>query len=138
MDRLATWLDRIYPKMAARLEENLKQRCFDSYEVFWDEERGSIEDYAVLHSDYDFIEANLAVQRALNQVAATEKQDAPAETEGDDDWSGNKKAGQEDKKKSTVAGLDNNYQVVSLDWNCNGSSLVAAYGKTNHVTWCEH
>ena len=138
MDRLASWLDRIYPKMAARLEENLKQRCFDSYEVFWDEERGSIEDYAVLHSDYDFIEANLAVQRALNQVAATEKQDAPAETEGDDDWSGNKKAGQEVKKKSTVAGLDNNYQVVSLDWNCNGSSLVAAYGKTNHVTWCEH
>ena len=80
----------------------------------------------------------MAVQRALNQVAATEKNDSqPAETEGDDDWSGNKKAGKENNKPE-VAGLDNNYQVVSLDWNCNGSSLVAAYGKTNHVTWCEH
>jgi len=25
-----------------------------------------------------------------------------------------------------------------MAWNSNGSSLAAAYGKTNHVTWCEH
>ena len=73
MNELANWLDAIYPTMAARLDENLKQRCFDQYEVFWDEERGSIEEFGLLHTDYDFMEANLAVARALNQVKETEK-----------------------------------------------------------------
>ena len=73
MDRLGNWLEKIYPKMAARLEENLKQRCFDAYEVFWDEERGNIEEFGILHTDYDFIEANIAVRRALNQIKETEK-----------------------------------------------------------------
>jgi len=41
--------------------------------VFWDEERGNIEEFGLLHTDYDFIEANLAVARALNQVKETEK-----------------------------------------------------------------
>jgi WD40 repeat protein len=34
--------------------------------------------------------------------------------------------------------LDNDYQVVALSWNSNGSSLAVAYGKNNHTTWCEH
>ena len=37
-----------------------------------------------------------------------------------------------------IAGLDNDYQVASLSWNCNGSNLAVAYGKTNHTSWCEH
>jgi WD40 repeat protein len=27
---------------------------------------------------------------------------------------------------------------VSVSWNCNGTSLAVAYGKTNHTAWCEH
>jgi len=37
-----------------------------------------------------------------------------------------------------IAGLDNDYQAVSVSWSCNGSSLAVAYGKTNHSIWCEH
>ena len=34
--------------------------------------------------------------------------------------------------------MDSQYQVTSVAWNCNGSNLAVAYGKTNHVSWCEH
>lgn len=27
---------------------------------------------------------------------------------------------------------------MSIAWNCNGSNLAVAYGKTNHNAWCEH
>ena len=55
---MSSWLDRIYPKVAAALEANTRQRCFDSYEVFWDEERGNIEEFGLLKTSYDFKEAN--------------------------------------------------------------------------------
>jgi len=44
----------------------------------------------------------------------------------------------EASRQSAVSGLDSDYQVTSVCWNCNGSSLAVAYGKTNHVSWCEH
>ena len=34
-------------------------------------------------------------------------------------------------------GLDN-YQVTDIAWNSKGSQIAVAYGKTDHVTWCEH
>ena len=37
-----------------------------------------------------------------------------------------------------AASVDSDYQVTSLSWNCNGSSLAVAYGMNNHVSWCEH
>ena len=37
-----------------------------------------------------------------------------------------------------VKGLDSNYPVTSVAWNCNGSNLAVAYGKTDNVTWCEY
>lgn len=33
---------------------------------------------------------------------------------------------------------DNQFQVTSIDWSCNGAVLAVAYGKTDHVSWCEH
>jgi WD40 repeat protein len=44
------------------------------------------------------------------------------------------KAKVEDSKEAK----DNQYSVTGVSWNCNGSSLAVAYGKTNHVSWCEH
>jgi len=66
---------------------------------------------------------------------------------GFDDWGEssnkpNKKQKEEVKPEAAprdeVSGLDNDYQVTSLSWNCNGSTIVLAYGKTNHTSWCEH
>ena len=66
MDKLAKFLEKAYPRMATALESNLKQRCFDNYEVFWEEEREEIGEFGLLKTSYNFYEANLAVHKALN------------------------------------------------------------------------
>ena len=33
---------------------------------------------------------------------------------------------------------EDSFQVTSVSWSCNGASLAVAYGKTDHVSWCEH
>lgn len=30
------------------------------------------------------------------------------------------------------------YPASCISWSCNGSSLAVGYGKTDHVSWCEH
>jgi len=34
--------------------------------------------------------------------------------------------------------IDDKYQVTDISWSCNGSTLAVAYGKTDHISWCEH
>ena len=74
-NKLASWLDRICPKVLAILEANNSQRAFDSYEVFWDEEREDINEVHAIRTDFDFKEANKAVQKALNQLSAAAGED---------------------------------------------------------------
>lgn len=45
---------------------NSKSKTFDNYEVFWEEERGEIELWHKLSTNFDFKEANKATQIALN------------------------------------------------------------------------
>ena len=33
---------------------------------------------------------------------------------------------------------EDSFQVSAISWSCNGSSLAVGYGKTDHVSWCEH
>jgi len=33
---------------------------------------------------------------------------------------------------------DNAYQVTGVAWSSNGASIAVAYGKSDHVSWCEH
>ena len=47
---------------------NNKSKTFDTYEVFWEEERGEIELWHKLSTNFDFKEANKATQKALNQM----------------------------------------------------------------------
>lgn len=46
--------------MSQILETNFKSKIFDNYEVFWEEERGEIELWHKLQTNYDFREANKA------------------------------------------------------------------------------
>ena len=117
-------------------------KAFDQYAVLWDEEREDINEAYSLKTEFDFKEANRAVQKALNK----QKDNLPANQNsaeaGFDDWEETKPSKKENLKaeapKDAVSGLDNDYQVTSLSWNCNGSSIALAYGKTNHTSWCEH
>lgn len=50
------------------LESNLTMKAFDSYEVLWEDEREDINEAYSLKTDFDFKEANRAVQKALNKL----------------------------------------------------------------------
>ena len=107
--------------------------------MFWDEEREEIGEFGLLSTSYDFVEANLAVQKALNQMSEIEKQESGTGFE-ENEW-GNEDSvpkGQKDNQESKVKGLTNEYSAMSLDWSSNGSSIAVAYGKTNISTWCEY
>ena len=60
-DQLAEWLDKMYPKVKQALDANLEQRAFDNYEVKWEEEREDINELHILRTNFNFIEANMAV-----------------------------------------------------------------------------
>jgi hypothetical protein len=42
-EALGNWLSYIFPKISQILEINYKSKNFDSYEVFWEEERSDID-----------------------------------------------------------------------------------------------
>ena len=50
------------------LDLNSKGKVFSNYEVFWEEERNEIDLHHKLKTNYDFLEANKATQKAINQV----------------------------------------------------------------------
>lgn len=64
---------------------NFSSKIFDNYEVFWDEERGEIELWQKMQTNYDFNEANRATQQAINQVKAISNEGT--QNEFDDEWS---------------------------------------------------
>jgi len=89
MDRLAEWLNAKYPKVKQILDANLTQRAFDSYEVFWEDERGEINEMHALRTDFDFKEANKAVQKALNklkEVDGSAGDSTQADSSNYDEW----------------------------------------------------
>ena len=86
MDELATWLENIYPKMKQALDANLEQRAFDNYQVMWEEEREDINELHVLQTNFDFIEANIAVQKTLNKLKETDVASGGQSTHVDEEW----------------------------------------------------
>jgi hypothetical protein len=141
-DKLAEWLEMKYPLIKQMIDANNERGTFANYEVRWDEEREDIVEQYAMRTDFDFKDANIAVQKALNKVRESEAKGATVERdEGFDDWGDGQSKPKETEKPAAgefVKGLDNDYQAVSLSWNVNGTSIAIAYGKTNHTTWCEH
>ena len=162
MDALAQWCEMIFPRIKDHLNAAVNQRAFDNYEVQWEEERGEIKELHLLYTNFNFMEVNEAVQKTLNlqQQNANESfvnSNNRQENANFDDWDDTTAASKGaaasssssqqrasdttsnlSKITSTVAGLDNNYQVTSISWNCKGSTIAVAYGKMDHTTWCEH
>lgn len=121
--------------------------------MIWEDD--AIEETELIHklvTDFDFIDANNATQKTLQKIKESEK-DAGGNYGGDqydddfdDDFDGYK---QETKKPSANANTANNveeeskvgddiFQVTGTGWSCNGACVAAAFGKTDHVSWCEH
>lgn len=88
-ESLSQWLQFIYPRVSQILEMNYRQKIFDNFEVVWEEERGEIELWQKLQTDYDFKEANKATQKALNQQNKGGSDSMSNTTKDDeDDWGG--------------------------------------------------
>jgi len=72
MGRLENWIDKVYPKFLQILEANVQAKAFDSYKPLWEEEREDINEAYCLKTDFDFKEANRAVQKTLNKLGEGE------------------------------------------------------------------
>jgi hypothetical protein len=123
--------------------------------VIWDEERGEINELHLLYTDFNFKEANEAIQKTIDLMNKNDETgvSTKAADSNFDDWDDNpssKSAAMSQSKKSDlgsefskktggsiVGGLDSVYSATSLSWNCKGTSLAVAYGKTNNKTWSE-
>ena len=42
------------------------------------------------------------------------------------------------KGKKNENSEENQFPATAISWSSNGTTLAVAYGKTNHVSWCEH
>jgi WD40 repeat protein len=85
-----------------------------------------------LTTEYDFAEANNATAKTLQKLKEAEGvQDDFEDDFGDYSEPQKNDAGNKEKG-------DQQYQVTSVNWSCNGAALAVAYGKTDHVSWCEH
>ena len=76
MKSLESWLEKVYPRFAAILDANAMTNAFDSYKPLWVEEREDINEAYCLRTNFDFKEANKAVQKTLHKMG--ESVDAPS------------------------------------------------------------
>jgi hypothetical protein len=88
-DRLASWLDQKYPMLKRILDANNENGTFANYEVRWDEENEDIIERYNVRTDFDFREANIAVQKALKKLKDSEGNVNESTTQADsnfDEW----------------------------------------------------
>ena len=84
---MAEWLDDTYPIIKKMIDANNERGTFANYEVRWDDEREDIVEQYAIRTDFDFRDANIAVQKALNKVKESEgKADEGEKETGFDDW----------------------------------------------------
>ena len=97
MQALENFLERVEPLFSLHLTANEEQRAFDNYEVIWEEEFGEIDNVHICQTDFDFIQANQDVQKAINleDDSETNASTKGGAASGFDDW--------DDKPSSSAA-----------------------------------
>jgi hypothetical protein len=76
MGRLEQWLDKLYPKVLQILDANTSSKTLQNYQPLWDEEREDINQAYCLKTDFDFKQANTAVQKNLHKMGEVEESKA--------------------------------------------------------------
>lgn len=67
------------------LETNASSKTFDSYQAQWTDEREDIREAHCLKTDFDFKEANRAVQKNLHKLGEGQESSAGGQ-DNFDDW----------------------------------------------------
>ena len=106
IDALADFLDRVTPLFDLHIAANEEQRAFDNYEVIWEEEFGEVGELHVMKTDYDFVQANQAVQKTLNleKDNTTQASSHVGGASGFDDW--DDKPSQSSNARASRSGAD--------------------------------
>lgn len=142
-EKLGDWLESIYPRLSNILEMNASSRTFDNYEI---KNNNTLEANTLQHT--------LTTTFEFTDPGAGEDEDEGGDETGSfqeyqddmDDWgdmhSISKKTKPSVADTSSVSSriqTDNveesktlTFDVTSLDWSCNGSTIAVAYGKQNH------
>ena len=98
-----------------------------------------------LENNYNFGDANMHTDKVLEKLKQA-LNDGGNEDFDDDFNDYNESPQKKNKGKGGETKLnpadkknqENKFQVTSVGWSCNGAMLAVAYGKTDHVSWCEH
>lgn len=132
------FLSRVSERMMRALETNIAADLFKSYDIHWDDTNEETELVYKLKTEYDFAEANNATAKSIQQLKESEKKNGGGKDFDDDFNDGFNKNQSPEKKKGLENLEENQYAVTAISWSSNGASLAVAYGKTNHISWCEH
>jgi hypothetical protein len=151
LENLGNWLESIYPKVANILEQNATSRTFDNYEL---KSNNILEANVMLHkltTTFEFTDAGIGE----DEEDGGEETGTFQEYQDDiDEWGDMQSIGKREKpsmvdassskvrsnasRSQTQSAAINEesksltFDVTSISWSCNGSTIAVAYGKQNH------
>jgi|TARA_B110001450_G_C17517526_1_gene439122 hypothetical protein len=129
-------------KLEKILDKNVQKNIFADYEVQWeDDDVEATEILYKLSNNYNFGDAN-EHQKGVDAKMKDSKNAELDDGAFDDDFNDYQEPSTSEKTAEGGAEADskkdNLFAVTSISWSCNGAILAVAYGKTDHITWCEH
>jgi len=145
MDKLGNWLEAIYPKVANILEMNGCSRTFENYEVKNDDTLEVNTLQHTLTTTFEFTDTGTGED---DEEGGGDETGSFQEYQDDiDGWGDMASVGKKTKPsvadtsslhsqtQNTVTGEESkaiSFDVTSIDWSCNGSTIAVSYGKQNH------
>ena len=147
---LGNWLEHIYPRVANILEQNASGRTFDNYEI---KTNDTLEANKLLHTlttTFEFTDPGIGED---DEEGGEDTSSFQQYQDDIDEWGDMQSISKKTKPsaassshKSSATGVRSQAQnsaineesksltfdVTSISWSCNGSSLAVAYGKQNH------
>ena len=127
-----SFLANAYPVISAQLEANSSSRAFDDYLVAWEEEREAVENlFALSHA-----QAVADLSRPEESGSGGGGSKSGSSSKRGQPQRGGRSLGQSFDGSAGSGGGGGS--VLDISWSCNGSVLAAAYGRSDHVGWCNH
>jgi WD40 repeat protein len=145
LERLSNFLDSVYPRLSNILEMNAGSRAFEHYEIQSSDLYEANTLQHTLTTTFEFTDPGIGED---DEDQGGDDTGSFQEYQDDiDEWSGMQSIGKRTKPsaadtasmqsriQSSVANEETktlSFDVTSIDWSCNGSTIAVAYGKQNH------
>ena len=150
MEHLGNWLEGIYPKVANILEQNATSRTFDNYEL---KSNNTLEANVMLHkltTTFEFTDAGIGEDEEdggeetgtfqeyqddideWGDMQSIGKRTKPSMADSSSKVRSNASRSQTQNSAINEESKSLTFDVTSISWSCNGSTIAVAYGKQNH------